>query len=768
MSFVLYGVTAAAILFLAHRFVAPLGARAALILALLPLVMTGRAMLTGRVIAPIEMAYLTEPLYGLKNAYGVGGVHNASLSDVAFQMIPWRAAVRRALADREWPLLNPSILGGDLLAASAQPAAYNPVTWIACLLPPAESFNVSASVALLLAALAAFVFAVELGCGEAAAFVAAIGYALSTPVTTFAMWPLGAAWAVFPFVLLATRRCVRAPNVASGATLLVALSLVAVSGHPESLLHIVAFSAAYGLYELWPRRNDTRRVLFTVTTAGVLTLGVCAIDLLPILDALPQTFEHELRQRGFTKDPRRDPLDRIAAGAATDLFPFLEGRTWRSESLQRFRFERMAAGSIVVALALIAIVTVRGRDKRFFAIAFFICAMAGLRAPPVSSALHALPLFNVALNERLVFAAAFSLAMLAALALGSAARMPPPRVALVAAFLAIAIGTVVLARFVTSETPSWTTFRVVGELAPLAAIALLPRRASLIAGALFVQRALDQSLLYPANDARAAYPPLAILAPLANVREPFRIVGRGMTLIPNAATLYGLEDARGYQAVTFKPLTETYPLWCERLGPWFNRVDDLTRPFLAMMNVRFAITKASDAIPNGWREVAVDRTGRVIENPAALPRAFIPRHVRINAPNELDEMSRETDFAERSYIRAVAERAQEPAQERANGPGTILSLRRRKNDWNLDADMQRDGWIVVTQTAWNGWRAYVDGGRVRHQIANHAFIGVFLPAGRHSVRLTFLPESFVIGRATTFATLVAIVVFAFIRRRRSV
>jgi len=200
MPLVVYAVSAALILFLARRCVAPIRARVLIAIALLPLAMTGRAMLTGRLIAPVEMPYMTEPLYAMKNAHGVGGMYNGVLFDIAWQMLPWRAAVRDAFMHREWPLLNRSILGGDLLASAAQPAAYSPITWISCLLPPAESFNVSASLTLLLAALGAFLFAAELGCGEGIALFAAIGWMLSTPISAFAMWPLGASWAPLPFL----------------------------------------------------------------------------------------------------------------------------------------------------------------------------------------------------------------------------------------------------------------------------------------------------------------------------------------------------------------------------------------------------------------------------------------------------------------------------------------------------------------------------------------------------------------------------------------
>ena len=74
--------------------------------------------------------------------------------------------------------------------------------------------------------------------------------------------------------------------------------------------------------------------------------------------------------------------------------------------------------------------------------------------------------------------------------------------------------------------------------------------------------------------------------------------------------------------------------------------------------------------------------------------------------------------------------------------------------------------MVASQTAWKGWRAYIDGRRVQVHVANLAFLGVFVPAGRHHLKLQYLPDSFTRGRAIPFGTLGMLVVFAIVRARR--
>jgi hypothetical protein len=222
--------------------------------------------------------------------------------------------------------------------------------------------------------------------------------------------------------------------------------------------------------------------------------------------------------------------------------------------------------------------------------------------------------------------------------------------------------------------------------------------------------------------------------------------------------MWGLEDVRGSTPIRLARLVDTYPLWLRRVP--FDTVEDLTRPMLAMMNVRYALLDVSDPIPPGWRSVTIDIYTRLIENPAALPRAFVPRHLRIGvAPDrEIEEMARETNFAYRAWLDI-----REPLHERENGPGEVRT-RWRGSELMLDASMQSDGFVVISQAAWPGWRAYVDGRRVHTVVANHAFLAVPVTSGRHAIRLRYMPRSFVAGRAITLATLLLIAGYALTKR----
>jgi len=280
--------------------------------------------------------------------------------------------------------------------------------------------------------------------------------------------------------------------------------------------------------------------------------------------------------------------------------------------------------------------------------------------------------------------------------------------------------------------------------------------------ALLVQRGGQSASLNPTYPESVFYPPVPVLKALPQGGEPFRVVGRGPALRPNMAALYELEDVRGYQAMRNRRLFSTYRLW---VGPMKHhrhnaQVTDLRRPFLSFLNVRYAILAAQDRPPRKWHVVAADRGAVLYENPAVIGRAFVPDRVRVGVPavNVVREMEAQTDFSRVAWIEDTGAGAPGGRPiEKANGPGRVRSSRRVRG-LHMDVEMDGPGWVVVSQTAWKGWRASTDGRDLPLRFANRAFLAFHLPGGHHVVDLEYLPRSFVIGRALTLATFASLIV----------
>jgi len=87
----------------------------------------------------------------------------------------------------------------------------------------------------------------------------------------------------------------------------------------------------------------------------------------------------------------------------------------------------------------------------------------------------------------------------------------------------------------------------------------------------------------------------------------------------------------------------------------------------------------------------------------------------------------------------------------------------------VHASLNDSGILVLADSYYPGWNAYVDGKETEILKANHFFRAVPLSAGTHTVEFRYEPRSFAIGRAISILTLLSIVaisIFLYFRKRR--
>ncbi len=536
----------------------------------------------------------------------------------------------------------------------------------------------------------------------------AVGWGFSTYVLFWVGWSVGPATATFPLLLLGLRRLARAPGRAAIGLTAAALWLAFCAGHPESFFHGVAAGGVYFLWEL-SAASGRGRAIAGALGAGGLALLLSGPQLFPLLEAIPRSAEYRARRQSLASGSARQSvaLAEAARRLLPDVLPFAHGIYGRSP-VQTPRNDGSGmplgyAGAVLFPLALAGLgrrrPVERGRSI------FLVFALAGLAYGASLPGLHdltsRLPGFALALNYRLVFLAGLGLSGLAAFgARRVETESAGPRLA---AACAVVVA-VLLAAFLLSGPvfadralpAAFVTAQFLQELVPvvlLGALAAAWRRGRPIASAAIVllaaQRFLEMRGVYPTLPASTLAPPLPGLASMssdAGSRDagPSRVVAAGTNFRPNGATLYGLEDVRGYESLVLDRFADTYVLWCRAQPASFNLVTDLGAPFLGFLNARYAIGGPRDPAPAGWRERARTAELAVFENPLALPRAFVPRTLRRepDAGRRLEALRRETDFARTAWLSAPgAGRAEEPGGEAA------LRLREIGPDLAIEAEV---------------------------------------------------------------------------------
>ena len=797
-----YGLSAAGTVWLARRFAGSVSRGAAILLVLLPLLFTGKAMLLGRLYGPADLYSSFDPWRAAAEARAAPAPVNPILSDLAFANIPWRAAVRESIANGRFPFWNRFVLAGNPLLAAAQAGIFHPATWLGILLPLPLSWTFSCAFTIFLALLSAFLYFRDGDATEGAAMFGAVGWAFSTYVLFWVGWSVGPSTATFPLLLLGLRRIVRGGE--RGVALTVAGILLSLfGGHPESLLHTVAAAGVVFLIEIarLARRAgaaSARLPLRRAAAAGVLAFLLSGPQLFPILEAIPHTSEYRERRArldaGAAAHSQSVPAGEALSRMRPALLPFAHGIYGRSP-VQEGRADGSGmplayGGALLFPFAFLGL-SERRPGRAVFAGLAAAGLLLGASAPGLIDALTSLPGFALALNYRLVFLAPFGFAGLAAFGVDAARRKGGARRLAIAAFATVAVvgAGAWMAKGVFRErdlSPEFVAGSLAAELSPVLLLAatavllasrrdlaarrgmwLVPAAVLLLCG----ERVLELGGVYPAQDGRALAPP-AVELEIVRAAEAsgVRVTAPGSVLRPNGAALYGVEDVRGYESIVLDRFADTYPLWCLPQPASFNRVDDLSRPFLSFLGARFAATApdAPDAsVPPGWVMRFRGPDLALFENPAALPRAFAPARVsgEIDPRATLAAMAAASpsEFSRVVWVRGV------PAGRDLPNPSARVACRSDGPDLVLDTESPAPFFAMTSLPDWPGWHAREGGSHFALATADHAFVGVWLPAGRHRVRLTYSPPSFPAGLAACalgIAAIAASLAFPFVARPR--
>jgi len=786
-----YAASAALAVGLARRFVSAVPSRVALLLALLPLLFTGEALLRGRLYGPADLYATADPWHAIAAREGAPPPVNPILSDLAFANLPWRAAVREAVANGRLPLWNRFVLAGNPLLGTAQAGVLHPATWLGLWLPVPLSFTFSCAFTLFLALLSAFLFFSDYRLPPSAALLGAVGWGFSTFVLFWLGWSVGPATATFPLLLLGLRRLAREPGRGAIGLTAAALWLSFCGGHPESFFHGAAAGGVYFLWEFFGTSTGTGArgrvpAIGAAFAAGILALLLTGPQLLPLLEAIPHSAEYRARRQALARGAGRQSvaLPEAARRILPDVLPFAHGIYGKSP-VQTGRGDGSGmplgyAGAVLFPLAALGLFRRPPRERgRAIFLGFLVAGLLfGASAPGVHDLVSRLPGFALALNYRLVFLAGLGLSGLAAF--GAAHLIAEPAAGRRLVLISGAVGLALVVAFQLAQPvfadrglpESFTWTQLLYEVVPVAllgfAALVLPARARVPAALALLcgQRFLEMRGVYPTLPAEALAPPLPGLE-AAHGETPSRVVAAGTIFRPNGAALYGLEDVRGYESLVLDRFADTYPMWCRAQPASFNLVTDLGSPFLSLLNARFAIGAPTDRAPAGWIERARNSTLTIFENPRALPRAFVPRRLRFaaDASRRLEEMAGETDFAGRAWLSRQPLAGE--AADVENGEAA-LELRSVGPDLLLVADVSRPAFIATSLPDWPGWRAEAEVGsaEVRVETVNHAFVGIWLPSGKHTVRLTYRPPSFLLGLTALAAGLVFAAVLAATARPR--
>jgi hypothetical protein len=751
----------------------------------------------GYVPLPVELI-TGSPLWGAIQGpvtyrqYGV-------MEDLVRSFYPGHRLIGEAIRSGQIPLWNPYVLNGYPMHAALAMGVFAPVTMLAYVLPIDAAWTTQLVAEPVIAALGTALYARALGLRHAAALSAGF---------VFGWCGFQAGWAGqamidvsiwLPWVMLGVLRVAEAPAPWKIALTGLALAVTPLSGHPEIAAYVALMAGANALVcLLWPRLpassdNPSCATIWkargkacgALAVVAVLATLLSAVQTLPTVEWLPQ-LKRELVGISDVM-PGFYILDlvyrQMAAAPLNALGIYIPNGA-------------MYAGLLTMLVLPAALVHPRRRDVWLHIVVVLTALQFTFGWGPLVWLHHLSPVPIDFPKTRIILLADFSLAMLAGFGIsaladvgGAIARRFPRW--LVGVIAVVALGLAGLLAWLPDAAPtidpsldpfSWPRFIFQGRVFSLALVTagvlalavpgILRRRRP--SGALLCTLVAVDMLTFAyghvpfsKTDTLLAIPP-AVQFLQAHTDNSMRIVGTKNVIPYNWEAQFRLATPNGYLYITRPMVDVMAPI---TIGPdpgvieiRLDRVLQSRSPLIDFLGVKYLVASDRDGSadqiesqPERFRSVYDDGYVQIFENLRALPRANVIPCSGI----EVQELTRRTINRvnsggfdpSKAVVLEDRLRCTAPPSERSGAPVTSPSssgpatevVEATFNTYAVRANAVEPSLLVLADTYYAGWKAYVDGAEAPILVANHAFKAVQIGPGPHLVRFVFAPRSFQLG-----------------------
>ena len=583
----------------------------------------------------------------------------------------------------------------------------------------------------------------------------------------------------------------------SGVLIVAGALSLALFGHAQIALYTVL---SFGFYAIWMLAIRWKRQ--ELDTWGLLTcLGMFACSVLLSLtlaaaQILPSIELTRLSHRAAVSDPLSIlalPLHRLL----TLLLPGISGyppagTTW---SLAEPFHTTFYVGVLPLALAIWATLIRPNRYIAWGAVLTLVALLLALGWPNARFLATVIPSYQIFPNlSRFLLLGEFGFALLAAF--GSAAVLSNTRLSphLLLRFFTVFILLLLVGAaitFVAREWPEPTADSYPSAAAALrdsvrwlAVMVLASGCALLLVGRwgkhipysgvllLVTVSVLDlagfAAPLYTYAPTASIFPPTPMTSYLQDQQEErlFRIIGVPLTtFLPNSAMVYGLADARGYNAlypwrilqfahVVNGTESQIPPSATEKAAKRYVATHKISYDtlhdmrLLSLLNVEYIVLdkqyRPSPPLDLSELDFVMEQTGIrggvLYRNPNVLPRAFLVGSAMTVADSgEAARRLQDPEFDPAQQVvleNAAALPSYPPPQESSVEVETYAAERVR-----IRVESDAPAWLLLTDTYYPGWQATVNGDTAPIYPANVLFRAVAIPPGSSTVEFTYQPAS---------------------------
>ncbi len=681
-------------------------------------------------LVPFPADYMVTFFPPWNSEYGMP-VKNNAMPDVITQIYPWKKLTIDTWKSGEVPLWNPNSFSGTPHAGNYQSAVFSPINLLFFILPFIDAWSIMILLQPLLAGLFMYLFVRSLDRSREASLIAAIAFMFcGFMVVWMAYGTLGYAALFLPLIFWGVRK-------KYGWAISTGIALSLLSGHFQVSIYVIGAATAY---IFWKRQ--WRAFLFVF----------CGI-----LIAAPQIL---LTFRAFGNSARSTGVVRGEVIPWVYLMTLISPDFFGNPVTRNDWFGHYAewAGFIGVIPFILALFSI-GRNT-FKHISFFVllAAISLLLAlpSPLNDLLYLLkiPVLSGSAASRIIFLAGFSLSVMSAYGLDKLKEKKHsilfPAACLVfvgATWLVLLFGKPLPADKLSIATHN---FILPSVFVVLSAVALVVRK-KFVLYILIGLAAFDvfrfAAKWMPFEPRQFMFPQVKSLQYLTKYIGYNRVFG---TIGGEVGNMLNIPLVEGYDAVYqarygefINAVSKGYISPAGRSIVLFDKSGLYKTEALQVLGIRYIYHRLSDgrnvwAFPYweypGMRSIYSDEKYEIFEYPDAYPRAFLASSYVVGDIHTL--------FSQDLNRRDTLVLEKKPLVEPQPGPGSAEIVSYTPDRIMVKTNSSSPKLLFLSDVYDAGWHASVDGKESRVYRADYDFRAVEVPAGNHTVILTYTPDEF--------------------------
>ena len=231
----------------------------------------------------------------------------------------------------------------------------------------------------------------------------------------------------------------------------------------------------------------------------------------------------------------------------------------------------------------------------------------------------------------------------------------------------------------------------------------------------------------------------------------------------NQGMAHDISNIGGYDANVIKEysefinLSEGKPIEDPRIVMEVRQISKLTN----LLNLKYILLPANVRIEHPAIKLVFNNSKYALfDNTQAIPRAFIVHEVKtLEGRDAIFKGLASSEFNPLKYV--ILEEPSKPTRnissENYQQEPNPTIVEYSPNRVTIKATLLDDGYLVLGDTFYPGWNAYIDGKKSRVLKTDYILRSVFLEKGDHIVKFVYEPKSFTIGMIITLASVVILI-----------